>query len=151
MKKWIKYGLAGLVIFLVVAQFFPIDKTNPPVDQSKDYLTIAQPPAKISTMIKDACYDCRSNEVKYPWYTSVAPLSWWIKGHIDHGREHLNFSIWGDYSEKRKKHKLEECVEFVVDTRMPLFSYIIAHPEARMSEEERAEMVAWFKTDFDRQ
>jgi hypothetical protein len=75
----------------------------------------------------------------------VAPVSWWVKGHIDHGREHLNFSIWGDYDAKKQAHKLEEAVEFVEETKMPLLSYIIAHPEARISEEARAELVKWFR------
>ena len=147
-KIFNKYTLIGLVVVLVIMQFFPIDKTNPPVDIAKDYITLAQPPTKIVKLLKDACYDCHSNEVKYPWYTSVAPISWWIKGHIDHGRKHLNFSIWGDYSDKKKNHKLEECVEFVEETRMPLLSYIIAHPEARMSEEDRAELVEWFRNSL---
>jgi len=144
-KKWIRYTLIALLVALVIIQFFPIDKTNPPFDQAKDYITMTNPPAHIGKMIKAACYDCHSDEVKYPWYTSVAPISFWVKGHIDHGRKHLNFSVWGDYNEKKKIHKLEECVEFVEETRMPLLSYIIAHPEARMSDEERAEMVAWFR------
>jgi len=144
-KKWIRYTLIGLLVALVIMQFFPIDKTNPPVDSTKDYITIAQPPANIANMLKAACYDCHSHEVKYPWYTSVAPVSWWVKGHIDHGTKHLNFSIWGDYSAKKAAHKIEECVEFVEETKMPLLSYIIAHPEARMSEEERAQLVAWFR------
>jgi len=147
-KKWIRYTLIGLLVALAVMQFFPIDKTNPPVDTAKDYITIAEPPANIANMLKAACYDCHSHEAKYPWYTSVAPVSWWVKGHIDNGRKHLNFSVWGDYSAKKVAHKLEECVEFVEETKMPLLSYIIAHPEARLSEEERADLVAWFRSEI---
>ena len=144
-KTWIRYTLIGLLVALAIIQFFPIDKTNPAADMAKDYITIAQPPAQIATLLKNACYDCHSHSSKYPWYTSVAPVSWWVKGHIDNGRKHLNFSTWGDYSVKKVAHKLEECVEFVEETKMPLLSYIIAHPEARMNDEERAALVAWFR------
>ena len=146
MKKYIKYVVYALLLFLVVAQFFPIDKTNPPADQSLDFVTIEQPTNVMESIIKATCYDCHSHETKYPWYTNVAPVSWWVKGHIDNGVKKLNFSEWGAYSDKKRKHKLEECVEFVEETRMPILSYIIAHSEARMSEEERTEMVAYFKT-----
>lgn len=146
MKKYIKYVIFSLLIFLIIAQFFPIDKTNPSVDQSLDFITIEQPTNAMAKMIKVTCYDCHSHEVKYPWYTSMAPVSWWIKSHIDNGVKKLNFSTWGSYPDNRRKHKLDECVEFVEETRMPILSYIIAHPEARMSEEERAEMVAYFQS-----
>jgi len=129
-------------------QFFPIDKTNPSIDTTKDYITLTQPPANIASLLKNACYDCHANTTTYPWYTSIAPVSWWVKGHIDNGRKQLNFSVWGDYSDKKKDHKIEECVEFVEETRMPLLSYIIAHSEARMSDEERAELVAWFRASM---
>lgn len=144
-KKIIRYILIGVAAFLIIAQFFPIDKTNPTSEPSLDFLTIEKPPAEIATMIKNSCYDCHSNHTKYPWYTNVAPVSWWIKGHIDHGKEHLNFSEWGSYSAKKANHKIEECHEMVEGTEMPLLTYWLVHPEAKMSTEQRAAMVAWFK------
>ena len=144
LKQNSKKVLLGLLAILVVMQFFPIDKTNPPIVTEQDFMNILSPPDNIAQMLKSACYDCHSNHTKYPWYTSVAPVSWWIKGHIDHGRGNLNFSEWGTYSEGKKEHKLEECVEFVSEKRMPLLSYIIGHPEARLSKSQREEMVAWF-------
>jgi len=144
-KNWLKYGLGVLAVAFVIAQFFPIDKTNPPFDEKDDFINIVQPPQAIATMLKNACYDCHSHQSKYPWYTSIAPVSWWIQGHIDHGREHFNLSKWGQYDAEKKAHKLEECFELVEGTEMPLLSYLIGHPEARMSKDERAELVAWFK------
>ena len=138
--------LLSLLAVLVIMQFFPIDKTNPSFEESNDFMNIHQPPNDIALLLKDACYDCHSNMTKYPWYTNVAPVSWWIKGHIDHGRDNLNFSEWGTFKEGKKEHKLDECIEFVEDKRMPLLSYIIAHPEARLSAEQRSDMVAWFQS-----
>ena len=146
MKKYVKYIGVALVIFLVVAQFFPIDKTNPPVDMSKDFISITNPPAQIAEHIKVACYDCHSHHAKYPWYTDVAPVSWWIKGHINNGMKHLNYSLWGDYSQEKKDHKLDECIDFVEKNWMPLLTYKIAHPESKLTDEERNNLVSFFKS-----
>lgn len=141
MKKKI---LIGVVIVLVGIQFITIDKTNPPVDASKDFMTITDPPAEVEKLIRTSCYDCHSNESTYPWYSNVAPVSWWVKDHINEAREELNFSEWGTYEWKRTDHKLEECAEEVDEGEMPLKSYLIAHSEARLSDEDRAKLVDWF-------
>ena len=144
MKKYLKYVALALVVFLVVAQFFPIDKTNPPVEQGKDFITMTNPPQQVAANIKAACYDCHSHEVKYPWYTDVAPVSWWVKGHIKNGIKKLNFSTWGDYSAEKRDHKLEECIDFTEKNWMPLLSYKLAHSEGRLSDEERADLISFF-------
>ena len=141
MKKKI---LIGVVIVLVGIQFIRIDKTNPPVDASKDFMTITDPPEEVEKLIRTSCYDCHSNESTYPWYSNVAPVSWWVKDHINEAREELNFSEWGTYEWKRTDHKLEECAEEVDEGEMPLKSYLIAHSEARLSDEDRAKLVDWF-------
>lgn len=145
MSTLVKRILMGLAVVLVLIQFIRIDKTNPPLDEPNDFINLNKPPQQVTTLLKDACYDCHSHETKYPWYTNVAPVSWWIKGHINHGREHLNFSIWGTYEAKKRAHKMEECYEEVEEKHMPLKSYTWVHPEARLTEEQRATLVQWFK------
>lgn len=145
MKKNLKNILLGLVAVLVVIQIFQIDKTNPPLDAANDLINMEQAPAQVAEVLKNACYDCHSNETKYPWYTYVQPVGWWIKGHIDEGRKHLNYSVWGTYSAKRKDHKLEEMEDLVSKGAMPLDSYTWAHPEARLTDEQRNTLVAWFR------
>ena len=145
-KKWLKRIGLGLLVFLVLAQFVRIDKTNPPVEQEKNFANIVNAPANITSMLKKSCYDCHSYETKYPWYTNIAPVSWWIKGHINEAREELNFSEWASYSDKRKKHKLEECGEMIGEGDMPLRAYLWQHSEARLSDAQRTELVNWFKS-----
>jgi len=129
---------------LVVIQFFRIDKSQPAVDPSLDFLAIESVPIKEATLIKDACYDCHSNEVEYPWYSNIAPVSFWVKGHIDHGIEKLNFSNFGSYDEGKAKHKLEECVEMMEKKSMPLKSYTWLHPEARLTDDTRQSLIDFF-------
>ena len=90
-------------------------------------------------------YDCHSNQPTFPWYANVAPISWWIKHHIDEGSEHLNFSEWGTFTPKRKHHKLEECVEMLEDGEMPMSSYTWMHNESKLTDVQRLLLVNWFK------
>lgn len=145
-KKVVKYIFVGLLVVFVIMQFFRIDKTNPKVEKTKDFIAITQPSADVEKMLRSACYDCHSNETKYPWYSNVAPVSWFLKDHIDEGREHLNFSVWGDYSEKKANHKLDECAEEVEEKEMPLDSYTWTHGDAKLSDAQRETLATWFKS-----
>lgn len=141
-----KYILPGLAIVFILIQFIRIDKTNPAVEQKLDFIANVNPTAEMGEMIKASCYDCHSHETAYPWYTNVAPLSWWIKGHINGGRQHLNFSTWNQYSDDKKSHKLEECVEVLENNWMPMASYTWLHSEAKLSDSDRDKMIAFFKS-----
>jgi hypothetical protein len=138
-------GLSILVL-LIAIQFFRIDKTNPPAGSSADFMALTHPPASIAGLLKESCYDCHSNTTSYPWYTNVAPVSWWIKSHIREGRRHLNFSNWSNYSEAKADHKLEECVEMVEEGEMPMISYTLLHPKGKLSKEQQAQLAAWFNS-----
>ncbi|WP_299254090.1 heme-binding domain-containing protein [uncultured Cytophaga sp.] len=143
MKKKI---IIGLVILLVGIQLIRVDKTNPPIDSNKDFVSLVKPPVEIGSLLKTACYDCHSNETSYPWYFDVAPISWWAKDHVNDGRKHLNFSIWGDYKEERKAHKLDEMLGEVNEGEMPLSSYTLVHTEAKLTLEQKEALVAWLRT-----
>lgn len=142
MKLWQKI-LLGLLVIFILLQFVPIDHSIPTVDPNHDYVQMEQPPAAVGKMIKDACYDCHSYETKYPWYASVAPLSFWLQGHINNGRKELNFSTWK--TAENKAHKLEECAEEIEELKMPLKSYTWTHPEAKLTEAQKKELIAWFE------
>ncbi len=150
MKKRMKSIFGGLLAVLVVMQFFQIDKTNPEYNAANDFLNSAQPPAGVAETMKNACYDCHSYQTKYPWYTYVQPVGWWVKNHIEEGREHLNLSLWGGYSAKRKNHGLEEMQEMVEEGEMPLNSYTWGHPEARLTGDQRNALISFFKETRDK-
>jgi hypothetical protein len=143
MKKKI---IIGLIAVFVLIQFIRIDKTNPPVELQNDFITLTNPPVKIARLLKTACYDCHSNETEYPWYFNVAPVSWWTKDHINDGRKHLNYSIWGTYKQERQAHKLEEMYSEVEEGEMPLSSYTIVHGDAKLTPEEKLALTEWLKT-----
>lgn len=144
MKSTLLKVLAGLLLVFVVLQFFGPEQTNPQADPAKDFLTNTNPTQEIATIIESACYDCHSYKTKYPWYSGIEPLSWWLQDHIDHGRDELNFSEWADYSTRRADHKLEEAIEYVEEEEMPLPSYTWAHWDANLTDQQREELNQWF-------
>src|SRR5690554_4009774 len=141
MMKKILWSLAAI---LIIMQFFTIDKSTPSISPSSDFLVVTNPPANIATILKNACYDCHSYDTQYPWYFNVAPASWFLKKHINDGRHELNFSVWGDYTTKRKDHKLEEASELVLDKEMPLPSYAWLHNKAQLSDNDLTLITNWF-------
>ena len=147
MKK--KLTLKNIAIFLVflflVIQSIRIDKTAEPLNPATDFITLTSANAEVANTLKIACYDCHSNQPTYPWYTNIAPVSWWIKHHINEGSHHLNFSIWGTYSDKRKNHKLEECIEMIEEGEMPMYSYTLMHKEAKLADSQKLQLVEFFK------
>jgi hypothetical protein len=137
--------IGGLAIVLIGIQFFRIDKSAPEIDQSKDILTLHEASKEVTQILKNACYDCHSYKTEYPWYTNVSPVSWWVKYHINDARKHLNFSEWGNYELKRKKHKLKELIEEIEGGEMPLNSYAWVHDEAKLSAKQREALIVWAK------
>lgn len=144
-----KKVLVILLVAFVMIQFFPIDKTNPPVNEGMDFLNIKNTKPELAKMIRTSCYDCHSNETEYPWYADIAPTSWWLKSHIDEGRSHLNFSIFSTYEPKRQIHKMEECIEMLEKHEMPLESYYLGHQDAKLTDAQRKELVEFFKKEIE--
>lgn len=142
MKKSIfkRIGISVLVLFIGI-QFITIDKLNPPVDESLNFFSTASFSPKGMELVKSACYDCHSNESKYPWYSNVAPVSFILQNHIKEGREELNFSTYQSYNAKKKDHKLEEISEALREGWMPLDNYVWMHSEAKLTASQR-EMLA---------
>ncbi len=140
----LKRILIAITALLLLIQFFGIDKTNPIAEPSEDFIEMVKPDAETTALLKSACYDCHSYQTKYPWYSNIAPVSWWLKHHIDEGRDELNFSKWGSYSEKRRNHKLEECEELVEAGEMPLDSYTWTHGDAKLTAEQRQKLSTFF-------
>lgn len=135
-----------ILLLLVVIQFIPVDRSVPEYDPDRDLIAMANPPSEVGHLLKVACYDCHSYNTRYPWYSYIAPVSLWIQSsHIDHGREEMNFSLWGTYDADDQDHVLEECAEMVSSGSMPLNSYLWVHGDARLTDAQRDMMAEWFE------
>ena len=129
--------LLALVVILVAIQFVPVDRTSPPVEDE-----VPAPP-DVRAVLRRACYDCHSNETTWPWYSRIAPVSWLIARDVREGREETNYSTWSRYDAKRQAKLLKESWEEVAEGEMPPWFYLPLHPDAKLSEADRAALKAW--------
>ena len=91
-----------------------------------------------------ACMDCHSNQTQWPWYSNIAPLSWVIQHHVDDGRKHFNISVWGT----QKKNEGDEAAEELQEGEMPLAGYVFLHPKARLTKEEKQQLLLGLQKTF---
>jgi hypothetical protein len=141
--KAVKISLFILAGILVIIQFLP---SGMPMNTPEDENSITSDStltAPVLTNLRAACFDCHSNQTTFPWYSKVAPASWFLADHIKEGREHLNFSEWGTYNNRKKIKKLEDITDQVKSGEMPLKSYLLIHRDAKLSDEEISAMVKW--------
>ena len=138
LNRRILFVLSGI---LVLAQFIRPDRNLPAHDPATDLLVMTAAPPDIATMVMGACYDCHSYETTYPWYVAITPVNWFMQDHIDHARGHLNFSRWDEDGGSKDARK---CGKLIRKGEMPLSSYTPLHTEARMSDEQKETLAAWF-------
>ena len=133
-----KNVLIGCLVVLIALQFIPAEIENKPVNKELEI----DAPKEIMAIFKKACYDCHSDEVVVPRYASIAPASFFIKGHVDLGRKWVNFSQWKTYTEKEKDKKLKGIFRTVYRA-MPLPTYVYLHEEAKLTKEENKLVRDW--------
>ena len=143
MKKPLRTAaLAGLVL-LAAIQFIRPAKNLGAADAPDDVGSRVAVPAGVHRLLVDACYNCHSDHTAYPWYANVEPVGWWLANHVNEGKSHLNFSRFAAYPPRRAGRKLDGVAELVDKQEMPMASYTWLHPEARLTPEQRALIVAW--------
>jgi Haem-binding domain len=130
---------SSILALLIAIQFIQVDRSNPPI---KDNVLI--PPA-VSEVLHKSCFDCHSNETNWPWYSNIAPVSWMLSHHVQEGRDHLNFSTWNETSGEKQTEIVKEVWEEVSEGKMPLGSYLLLHPKAKLSDAEKEELRIWSK------
>ncbi len=145
MKKNLKRILVLAAIAFIGMQFFNPSLKNPPVAPGLDLMATNPPPPEVAALLHQACYDCHSNETRWPWYARVAPVSWWVVSHMNEGREALNFSEWPHDDPYVAGDQLGRIGHEVQSRKMPLPSYtwLGMHPEARLNEEQRGRILKW--------
>ena len=140
MSKILKWSAIVVIVILAAAQFVRPARTNPPTEEARAAQAHLSMPSDVQAVLKRACYDCHSNETTWPWYSNVAPVSWFVTDHVDHGRKHLNFSDWaqqGRHTDKQDADsQLDEIRKEVEARNMPLGSYLLLHPGAKLSDQD---------------
>ena len=143
MKRYIKkIGILLLLVFIGL-QFIPKTYNESKTVLKTDFMTAFNPPKTIENLLKTSCYDCHSNNTNYPWYNKLQPVAWLMEGHIDEGKEELNFSEFGDYSKRRQKGKLKSIISQIKEDEMPLWNYTLIHQDAKLSEKDKELLDKW--------
>jgi cytochrome c551/c552 len=144
-KLWkiMRWLLVVLACLFVVAQFSRPARTNPAIDQSLALQAHVQVSPQVASIIDRSCADCHSNKTRWPWYSNVAPVSWLVIDHVNHGRSHLNFSEWGRYNRREAEGMLNEICKEVKSGAMPLSSYTPMHPGSKLSTEDVKTLCDW--------
>ncbi len=133
------FGFVAIVVFGAI-QLLPYgrDHSNPPITGEPHWSS-----PRTRELMVNACYGCHSNEVEWPWYASIAPISWAVSDHVNEGRDAVNYSEFAT-----DPGEAEESIEVILDGSMPPGYYTLfgLHPEADLSDGERAELVAGLRT-----
>jgi hypothetical protein len=125
--------LKWMLAVAVLIQFVPFgrDRTNPPSTKEPAWDSPAT-----RELVRRACFDCHSNETKWRWYSSVAPVSWLTQSDVNGGRRHLNFTEW----DKPQPHA-KDIAEIMTAGEMPPWFYLPMHPDARLTDAEKAALI----------
>lgn len=138
-----------LLIVLVAIQFVRPARNSSNEVQQADIIRHYHVPANVAGVLKTACYDCHSNNTRYPWYANIQPVGWFLAYHIKEGKGELNFNEFADYSPRRKLSKLKAIGNSVKDGSMPLWSYTLIHADAKLSAESKALITNWTNKTID--
>ena len=134
LKKVLGFGLLAIVGLFVLIQLVPFGRnhTNPPVVQEPSWDS-----AETRALAKRACFDCHSNETVWPWYSNIAPVSWLVAHDVSEGRRAMNFSDWGQTTERGQK-----VARQILRGEMPPSFYLPMHPTAQLAADERTQLIA---------
>jgi hypothetical protein len=138
MKKYLTSGTILILVVLIGIQLIPINRTNPPVTRE-----VRWDSPETRDLAKRACFDCHSNETVWPWYSRIAPISFWVANHTSEGRNRLNFSEWD-----KPNTKPGEIEESIREGNMPPAYYLLMHSEARLTQEETAKLLSGLQATF---
>ena len=147
MNRFVKIAIVAVAVIFLGIQLIRIDRTNPPVVSAQSIESYVSVPGDVSEILARSCNDCHTFKTVYPWYSHLAPVSWFLRDHVDHGRSHLNMSEWGTLSPEKQARKLEEICDEVRGGEMPLPSYLWIHHDAVLSEADKDALCSWTGTE----
>jgi hypothetical protein len=143
-SRGVVLGVGAPILILLVVQLVPYGRNhaNPPAQQA-----VGWDSSRTEDLARRACFNCHSNETRWPWYSSIAPISWRIQTHVMEGRRKLNFTAF-DAGNEKMAEAAGEAAETVVKGEMPPQDYMLMHPEARLNAAEKQALVTGLEATF---
>ena len=140
----VKKIILGLAAILIGIQFYQPSRNQSDEVPATHIERMFAVPQNVKAILVQSCYDCHSNNTRYPWYSRIQPGAWYMAEHIKNGKEELNFSDFGEYSARRQRNKFRAMAGQVKDGEMPLSSYTLIHRNAVLSNDDRQVLLEWF-------
>jgi len=147
--KWQYKIVLAIVTVLIIIQFIQPAHNKSGQVLPTDITNTYRVPENVAVIFQNACYDCHSDNTRYPWYSNIQPMAWMMAMHIKNGKEKLNFSEFGSYSARRQISKLKGIANSIKDYTMPLTSYKIMHKNAALSQADKALLLDWIERTAD--
>lgn len=142
-----RYKVISLIVVLfIVIQFYRPIKNVQKGPTKNDFLYSERAPKSVAKLFKNSCYDCHSNFTKNQWYSDIAPASWFISKHVEAGKYSINFSNWAIMDRRDRRAMLSATAFDMTVEKMPLKSYLMLNSNARLTEEEKDEIMNWIST-----
>ena len=142
--------LAVLVVAIVlVIQVIPVERNVSTVSPGQSFEKTEKVPANVAAILKVSCYDCHSNNTRYPWYSELQPGAYFMAQHIKEGKEELNFDEFNNYSKRRKKAKIKSIISQIEKEEMPLKSYLLLHPDAGLTPNKKKVLLQFFQSELE--
>lgn len=141
--KWYKKILPAVLVVFIAIQFIQPAHNSSGQALPTDITKTIRVPDTVLNIFKKACYDCHSNNTRYPWYVYIQPTGWIMARHIRNGKDNLNFSDFGSYSQRKQANKLRAIETSIKEGSMPLPAYTIMHSDAKLSAEDKKLITDW--------
>jgi hypothetical protein len=139
-----KWTVAGAIAIFVLIQLIQPSRTNPPVVPSRSLEAHVEVPPQVQAVLKRSCYDCHSNATVWPWYSHVAPVSWYVAHDVNEARSHVNLQNWeAQINEQEGKEHLGLFCKLIREGKMPPADYRVMHKGTDVSPEETTAVCAW--------
>ena len=139
----VKITFLVLFALFVVVQFFQPEKNKGEVSSESIFKNETTMSSGLKEIIGNSCFDCHSDNTRYLWYHQISPVSWMINNHIVKGKKELNLSGWEKMDDIEKITVLEDIKKVIKNGSMPMKSYLLMHPGAKLSEAQKNELLVW--------
>ena len=136
MRRIVRWSVRIFALLFVAIQLVRPARTNPVHDPAHALPALRPIPSHVVQVLDRACRDCHSNDTRWPWYSNLAPVSWFVIDHVNHGRSHFNYSEWNRYEAAEATRLLKNACDLAREQAMPLTSYTWIHRTARLSKDD---------------
>ncbi len=129
------------IVVLIIMQFVPLKRINPPV------VSDIQLPGSIKNSLKKACYDCHSNETQWDNIAYIAPASWFASNIVASGRNALNFSVWNNQKIANKRQETTK-IQTVISQGAHQQLYYLWKPGSHLTVKEAKALLQWLNLNM---